>query len=261
ITIPNGSLTIASATTTLTLEGNVNSGGDDGVPSVAYSGLMYSSSTIIDANRATASTALTSLYDANGNALNLESGDTLTVGATKGAGTITTRTFTVGTTGTTLGDFREFIQHTFGIVADSNTSYNEGVALSGVSSGQTAGRLIVTSNIGDANAITEITISGTDAGGSSTLNTTAFQSIFGPDVGNNGFTQSQAADGESAFSQMTVYDSTGLSHTVDLIFSRASASTYSFFAIANDNFSAGSRGTSVRSTAGTLSFSSSGAFT
>ncbi|MFC1809340.1 flagellar hook protein FlgE [Candidatus Omnitrophota bacterium] len=259
ITIPFGSSTVAAATSEVDLVGNLDSSGDDGESSIAVSGVMYEDNT--QTVRASATSALTGLYDASGNALNLENGDTLTVGATKGAGTITTRTFTVGTTGTTLDDFREFMEHTFGITGDSSTSASEGVRISGSASGETDGQLAVIGNIGDANAITEITISGTDAGGGSVLNTTAFQQIFGPDVGNNGFTELNEADGESSFTQTTLYDSLGQAHTVDLIFSRVSANTYSFFANSDDNFLAGSRGSSVRASAGVLSFTSAGAYT
>ena len=259
ITIPFGSSTIAAATENVTLVGNLNSGGDDGVSEIAASGIMYEDAT--QTTRASGSTLLTDLYDDSGNALNLEAGDTLSIGATKGAGSITSRTFTV-TAATTVDDLREFMQHTFGITGDSNTSWSEGVAVSGVDTGQTAGQLVVVSNIGDANAITAITVSGTDAdAGSLALNTTAFQNIFGPDVGNNGFTQVQAGNGETSFTQISVYDSLGQAHTVDIILARAAANTYSFFANCDDNFLAGSRGTSLRASAGILSFQTSGAYT
>jgi flagellar hook protein FlgE len=259
ITIPFGSSVIAAATSEVTLVGNLDSSGDDGLSAIAASGVMYEDNT--QTVRATGATLLTDLFDASGNELNLETGDYLTVGATKGAGTITTRTFTVGTTGTTLADLREFMEHTFGITGDSNTGQTEGVLISGTDAGETVGQLVVVSNIGDANAITEITISGTDVGGLDTLSTAAFQQIFGPDVGNNGFTQMQEGDGESSFTQTTVYDSLGQAHTVDLIFSRVSANLYSFFANADDNFLEGSRGTSVRASAGVLEFTTSGAYT
>ena len=259
ITIPFGSSTIAAATENVTLVGNLNSGGDDGVSEIAASGIMYED--VTQTTRASGSTLLTDLYDDSGNALNLEAGDTLSIGATKGAGSITSRTFTV-TAATTVDDLREFMQHTFGITGDSNTSWSEGVAVSGVDTGQTAGQLVVVSNIGDANAITAITVSGTDAdAGSLALNTTAFQNIFGPDVGNNGFTQVQAGNGETSFTQISVYDSLGQAHTVDIILARAAANTYSFFANCDDNFLAGSRGTSLRASAGILSFQTSGAYT
>lgn len=283
ITIPFGTSTIASATSEVSLAGNLNSGGDDGQSSIAFSGAMFTDNGgLTGGNFATSSTLLTALYDSEGNALNLEAGDTLSIGATKGAGTITTRTFTV-TSSTTLSDLTQFMEHTFGITGDTQVSGSEGVMITGetatVSSSywptdvsvsgasvQTAGnassgRIGIISNIGDANALTSITISGTDAGGSSTLNTAAFQKIFGPDVGNNGFTQVQAADGETSFSQIEVYDSLGQAHTVDLVFARAAANTYSFFANSDDNFLAGSRGTSVRASAGVLELQSSGAYT
>jgi len=259
ITIPFGSSMIAEPTTEISLVGNLDSSGDNGLSAISASGIMYEDNT--QTVRATGSTLLTDLYDASGNSLNLESGDYLTIGATKGAGTITTRTFTIGETGTTLDELREFMEHTFGITGDANTSHTEGVLISGTDAGETDGQLVIVSNIGDANAITEITISGTDVGGLQVLSTTAFQQIFGPDVGNNGFTEVQEGDGESSFTQTTVYDCLGQAHTVDLVFARVSENLYSFFANADDNFLAGSRGTSVRPQAGILQFTHCGANT
>ncbi len=248
ITIPLGSSTVAEATTSLTLVGNLNSSGTtDGTGTTAFSGTFYSGGSV-----ATSSSLLTSLTDSSGTSLDLETGDYITVTAKKGTGTITTRTFTIGTTGTTLGDFADFMEDAFGIMNDSNADGTEGVTISG-------GQIAVQGNIGTANAITSISISGTDIGGSSTLNTTVFSNLFGPDA-TNGFTQTNAASGESAFSQITVYDSLGVAHTVDLIFARADAdeNIWSFFAVCDDSFSAGSSSTALRSSAGTLTFTSSG---
>lgn len=250
ITIPLGSSTVANATSELKLVGNLNSSSTtDGAGTTAFSGNIYAGA----ATNATSASLLTALTDVAGNSLNLESGDALTVSASKGTGAIVTRTFTVGTTGTTLGDFATFMQQSFGIVSDSNTSATEQVTVSG-------GQIAIQGNIGTANAITAITISGTDAGGLSTLNASIFNSFFAPDA-LNGFTESNTASGESSFSQMVVYDSLGVGHTVDVIYSRADAdqNIWSFFAIGNDSFEAGTSGTGLVSTAGRLEFASTGA--
>jgi flagellar hook protein FlgE len=250
ITIPLGSSTVANATSTLNLVGNLDSSGTtDGVGTTAFSGNIYAGA----ATNATSASLLTALTDVAGNSLNLEAGDSLSVSASKGTGALVTRTFTVGTTGTTLGDFTDFMQQSFGIVSDSNTAATEQVTVSG-------GQIAIQGNIGTANAITAITISGTDAGGLSTLNTSIFNSFFAPDA-INGFTETSTASGESSFSQMVVYDSLGVGHTIDVIYSRADAdeNIWSFFAIGNDSFQAGSSGTGLVSTAGRLEFASSGA--
>lgn len=252
ITIPLGTETIANETSTVELVGNLNSSSTtDGLGTKTVSGTLYSAA----ATPAVAGTALTALTDVGGNALNLENGDYLQITASKGSGTITTRTFTVGTTGTTVGDLADFIEDTYGITADTNTSATEGVTISG-------GQIVIQGNIGTANALTSISISGTDVGGLQTMSSSIFSSFFSPDS-INGFTEHQAASGESSFTQVVVYDSLGNAHTVDAIFARADASAniWSFFAIGNDNFEAGTRGTNVLSTAGRLEFTSAGAVT
>lgn len=250
ITIPLGSETVANATSEMTLVGNLNSSSTaDAVGTTAFSGTFYSAA----ATEATSATALTALTNVSGTALNLEAGDYLTVSASKGTGAITTRTFTVGTTGTTLGDLADFMEDAYGIVGDSNTAATEGVTVSG-------GQIAIQGNVGSANAITAIVISGTDASGGTALNETVFNGFFGADA-INGFTESTAASGESSFSQMVVYDSLGVSHTVDVIYSRtdADANIWSFFAVGDDSFQAGSSSTSLLSTAGRLEFTDEGA--
>jgi len=250
VTIPLGTSTIAEASTTMTLVGNLNSSSTtDGESTTAFSGSIYAGAAV----DAVAGTLLTALTDVGGTALGLENGDSLTVSASKGTGAITTRTFTVGTTGTTLGDFATFMQHTFGITTDTNTAGTEQVTVSG-------GQIAIQGNIGVSNALTAIVISGTDANpGGIALNATVFNGFFAPDA-LNGFTETNTASGESSFSQMIVYDSLGVGHTVDLLFARADAdqNIWSFFAIGNDSFEAGTSGTSLLSTAGRLEFASTG---
>ena len=144
IEVPFGSSTVSNATSTVRLVGNLNSGGSDSVPEVAESGRIWTDAAQTLA--ATTASSLTGLFDNSGNALNLEVGDTITLGATRGAGSITTRTFTVQT-GDTLEELRQFMQDTLGIVADGNTTISEGVTMSGTSGNQ----LVVTSNIGSVN--------------------------------------------------------------------------------------------------------------
>ena len=251
VSIPLGTSTVANATSSLNLVGNLDSSSTvDGDGTTAFSGTLYAGGAVADAT-----TLLTALEDdlLGTNSLDLENGDTLIVDATKGSGSVTARTFTVGTTGTTVGDLATFIQQTFGIVSDTNTAATEGVTISG-------GQIAVQGNIGTVNALTAITISGTDAGGALVLDTAVFNQLFGPDA-LNGFTETSAAVGESSFTQMIVYDSLGVSHAVDVIYARADASQniWSFFSVADDNFLAGTRGTGVVSSAGLLQFTSDGA--
>ncbi len=251
IQIPLGSSTVANATSSVTLVGNLDSSSTtDGVGTTAFSGTMYAAGAVADS-----STLLTALEDdlLGTNSLNLENGDYLTISASKGSGAVTTRTFTVGTTGTTLGDLATFMQHAYGIMTDSNTAATEGVTISG-------GQIAIQGNIGTANAITAITISGTDAGGALVLDNSVFNQFFGTDP-INGFSETGAAAGESSFTQILAYDSLGVSHAIDVIYARADAdqNIWSFFAVGDDNFLAGTRGTAVLSTAGQMQFTSEGA--
>ncbi|MBU1864633.1 MAG: flagellar hook-basal body complex protein [Candidatus Omnitrophica bacterium] len=252
ITVPLGTDTVSNATSTVTLVGNLDSTSTvDGVGTTAVSGSIND-----DGNGGAAAVGATLLVDLEngvGTNANLETGDYITVSASKGSGNITARTFTIGTTGTTLAHFAAFLEDSFGIVPDTNTAATEGVTIAG-------GQISLQGNIGTANAITAITITATDVGGGLAIDTTVFNSLLQAD-GFNGFTESTAAVGESSFTQMTVYDSLGVAHTVDAIFARAdaSANNWSFFATGDDNFLAGTRGTELLATAGSLTFATTGA--
>lgn len=257
LVIPLGSDTLANETSYITLEGNLNSSSTvDGRGTTAFSATFYNGTTHAAADSSTLLTNLEYDSDSNGTgdaSLNLEAGDEITISATKANGTLTARTFTVGTTGTTLGDLAEFMEDAYGIVNDTNADGTEGVTVSG-------GQIAIQGNIGTANALTDFVISGTEAaGGSLSLNSTAFSGLFQPDA-LNGFTEASAAAGESSFTQVVVYDSLGVAHTVDAIFARADAdeNVWSMFITGDDNFFAGSRSTSLLSAAGRVEFTDDG---
>lgn len=147
ISIPIGLRTLAEATETVNFAGNLNAGGDIGTQGAQInSEPLYSDAAATTA--ATGATALTSLYDADGNQL-FANGEVITIsGATKGGATLPDRTFQVGGMnitdsddfGTTLGDFADFLNDVFGI----DTTISGGVSVG-------AGFLIIEGNEGAAN--------------------------------------------------------------------------------------------------------------
>ena len=199
INIPIGSLTLADRTGEVKFAGNLNAGGD-----VATGGTLIQSEPLYADNAAgtfaDGTTALDSIYDADGNQL-FTTGDVITVtGAMRGGANVPDTTFEVGAAattgsdavGTTLQDFMDFLDHTFGI---------DGGAGGGVS--MTGGALNVEGDPGTAHALrledANIVV---NQGVSPTVPIT--------------FTEARAADGESVRTTFVTYDSLGNEHTVDL---------------------------------------------
>src|SRR5690606_35532778 len=124
--IPLGD-TLARATENVSFAGNLNASGDVAtVGSITTSGPLYTDA--LATTPATAGDALTSLFDAAGNAL-FSLGDVITIsGAAKGGATLPDHTFEVGAANTTgsdgvgtlLSDFLTFLDQVLGLDSDAD---------------------------------------------------------------------------------------------------------------------------------------------
>ena len=148
ITIPLGTEMSASATTSAVFDGNL----DAGAAPATTAAVVTSAPLVTAGGPATASTALTSLIDGTGGAL-FNTGDMITIsGVQKGGVDVPTVNFTVGTDGSSLGDFVGYLQSALGIQTDPALGGTPGVTI-GDGTSAPAGALVVTSNLGQANAI------------------------------------------------------------------------------------------------------------
>lgn len=145
LVIPLGTESEARATTAAVMEGNLDAAATPAVQgAISTSGPLQTSG-----GAATANTALTSLVDDAGAAL-FADGDVISVrNVQKGGGDMPDTQFVVGVDGSTLSDFATFMQDVLAI--DTSISANGQTA--GVTVDST-GALVITSNPGDANAIT-----------------------------------------------------------------------------------------------------------
>ncbi|MCH8911979.1 MAG: flagellar hook-basal body complex protein [Planctomycetes bacterium] len=185
VTIPLGALKLARATSEVSVGGNLNA-----ASSVASTGAVVTSDALITGTGvATAGTALTTLIDAQGNAL-FADGDLVTLsGATKGGFALPgDEQFTIGTDGTTVQDFMTFLEGALAIHTDPALGENAGVTL------DAAGQMVIAGNFGESNAL-EI-----EAG--NIVNTTQGTIPFA-------FTQTSAAAGEGLTMQLDLFDSLG----------------------------------------------------
>jgi flagellar hook protein FlgE len=143
---------------------------------------------------ATSATPLSSLVNIDGVPLFAE-GDVLRINGSKGGLAIPESTFVIGQNGSTLGEFSTFLNGVLGINTDPATGGLPGVAV-GDGTSAPAGALVVTSNLGEANAVR------LDA--NSVINTTG--AIGSPFV----FQESQAAVGGGlTTTSFNVFDSLG----------------------------------------------------
>ena len=225
ISIPVGVTTVASPTTEVKFAGNLNAGGD-----VATQGSVSSFETLYtDAaatTPATAATALTALFKADGsNPFAL--GDVITISdVTRGGTTIPDRTFEINAAptpgveadanGTTLQDFADFLDTVLGI---DGSLAPAGVAVNG-------GALEITGNLGTANAI-EIQASNLIVNQSTSPNSPL-------DIDTT-----QEADGESTLTTFAAFDSLGNPLTVNLVTvlteKTNNGTSWEFYATAEDD--------------------------
>ena len=185
LVIPLGTASAAIATSEVIMDGQLDAGAD-----VALTGAVVESQALVTAagNAATGATALTDLVDENG--LNLfAEGDTLAINARKGpVGALPSETFVVGTDGRTLDDLATYLTQVFRIDTDPTTGGNAGVTVAD-------GKLVVTSNPGDVNAIE--------------LSASAIQNTGSLPGSPFSFTQTADASGVGTSTSFEAYDSLG----------------------------------------------------
>ncbi len=235
IAIPLGTLTTARATSAARLDGTLNSSGV-----VATQGTILRSQILHDAADMpiTAATALTDVKEPAGVPL-LANGDVITVnGVKRGGRDVPTAEFIVGTTGTTVGDFLNWMDQVMGIDTTPGVGGSPGVSVT------VDGRLEFSGNVGTQNALSI-------QAGTLTSNG-ATQLPFA-------FTEAQAANGESAHTSFIIYDSLGTPLRVNLTMvleQRATgSSTWRFYANTGDDSDV-----DISVGTGTLTFNANGQF-
>lgn len=233
--IPIGSLTTARATESAQFNGTLNSTGV-----VATQGTILESQVLHDAADMpiTAATLLTDVKNPGGSAF-FVNGDVITVnGVKRGGRDVPNESFVVGTTGTTVGDYLAWMDQVIGIETSAGVAGTPGTAVTG------DGRLQIRGNAGTANALS------IQAGTLTSSGSTQIPFAF---------TQTQAANGESASTSFVVYDSLGkpISVNVTLVLEAQTtgSSTWRFYGMSGDDsdvqFDIGT---------GTVSFDANGQF-
>jgi len=148
IAVPIGTTVPAEATTSVGLDGNL-----DSATSLATAASVVTSDPLVTATGpATAATALSDLVDDAGDPL-FAAGDVITIsGAEKGGIGLPPTTLTVGTDVTTLGDLAGALEEALRINTDPATGGSPGVTI-GDGTTAPAGTLVITSNLGETSAI------------------------------------------------------------------------------------------------------------
>jgi flagellar hook protein FlgE len=235
--IPVGTLSIADATGNVVMDGNLSS-----VGTIATQGSTHVSQALVDGGSqpATAGTALTDLRSASvpGTAL-FADGNTITVsGAERGDRLITEQSFVVGTDGTTLGEFANWLEAALGIQDLDGVPGNPGVVIQG-------GTLIINSNAGEQNGLA---LDATDIITDNASTSVPFA-----------FTQTAEANGSSLVTSFTVYDSLGtpviVSATLAMEERSATGSAWRFYLEAPE-----SSGSDRLLGSGAVSFDTEGSF-
>jgi len=185
LVIPLGTANQAVATTEVIMDGRL-----DPSTGLAATGAVIATQALRTAGGvpATASTRLTDLVNSAGVPL-FATDDELAINGSRGGIAITESTFIVGTTGSTVGDLTAHLQSVLGINTDPATGGTPGVSIS------STGAIVVTSNLGEVNAVA------LDAG--SIVNQTGV--ISSPFT----FTTTTPAVGDGVTTSFGVYDSLG----------------------------------------------------
>ncbi len=209
LTIPIGELTTAQATRTAQLDGTLNSSG-----LVATQGTILQSQLLHDAlgNPITGATALTAVRNPGGAPL-LATGDIITInGIQKGGRDLPGEQFIVGTTGTTVADFATWLDDALGIDTTVGVPGMPGITITG-------GMFQINGNVGTENSLS------IQPGSLISNGTTSIPFTF---------TETQAANGESAHTSFIVYDSLGTPITIGMSFvleaRTTGSSTWRFYA-------------------------------
>ncbi len=206
LSIPEGSLTVARATQTASINGTLNSAGN-----TATQGTVLTSSVMKDAGNGGANaTLVTRLTNVTiGGVTQFHVGDVITLGGTAGtvqvgSADVPAASYTVAA-GSTLTGLCAFLQTSLGIDSSAGLPQPGSVSVVG-------GAIQITGNSGTDNAISS---------GGSQLATTAI-SVNGA---SNPFTwtQNQAANGESVNTTFLAYDSLGTPLNMGVTFVKESA--------------------------------------
>ncbi|MBU0639923.1 MAG: flagellar hook-basal body complex protein [Planctomycetes bacterium] len=191
-----GTLSIASATDTVSFDGDLSADG-----TLATQSSANTSQALVNGGGGAAgtSTLLTDLRSGSAPGSTLfAAGDTLTVsGVTKGDRTLPSQSFVVGGTGTTLGDLASWLEGVLGIQTGTGLPGTPGVVVEN-------GTLVIRGNAGEENNI----VIDSDAFGSD--GPTAPLPLQ--------FTQTASANGSGTFTSFTAYDSLGTPVIVSLSF-------------------------------------------
>jgi flagellar hook protein FlgE len=248
ITVPLASTTDAAATTSVTLQGNLNAAGAAATgQSILNSQLL---TTVGGAAAPTDTTLLTNIASesAPGTAL-FTVGDTLSLAGQKGGRTLSTQTFTVTGT-TTVADLENFLNGGMGIDTTVGGTPAPGTDLQASTTNPDAATLTMIGNTGTEN--------GLEIPGSGLVNqngTSPLTFLDGTDAAGD----KSNANGESVHTSFVAYDSLGNPITVDVtavLQAKSSAgNTWQFYATSADN--QGGAGTVLGD--GTLTFDSTGA--
>lgn len=260
IEIPLGAVTSARATKSVTLEGNLNA---DGAIATGASILNSQALTDFGSGSAAAPTLASQLVDlrdpaATGTSL-VTAGDVITLQGKRGGRDLPALQYTVGATDT-VADFADFVNQALGI--DTTLTVPSGSPSPGVTVGAIAGdaantgRIIITGNLGEENAIA---MSGTALTSSS--GTAPFAFADGQDTA--GITSSPT--GESVYTSYVAYDSLGTPVTVNLTAvlegKSDTGNTWRFYATSPDDTDAGTftpGGNGQMLGTGTLTFDNEG---
>lgn len=194
VTVPLGELTVARQTQTASMEGTLSSDG-----TLATQGSMHVSQALVNGGGgpADAATLLTDLRDAAApGSLLFADGNTITVSrVAKGDRELPTATFVVGTTGSTLGDFANWLNGALGINTTAGLPGTPGATVE-------SGTLVIRGNAGLDN---DFEITPNDFASDNPAAALPFA-----------FTKTADANGSGVFTGFTVFDSLGAPVTVNL---------------------------------------------
>jgi flagellar hook protein FlgE len=251
ITIPLGTTTVARATENALMEGNLNANG----PVASGASVLTSQllTTVGGAARPDATTLLTNVASSTASGVPLvANGDVFTLEGQKGGRTLPAGTFTVGPA-STVQDLLSFYRDGLGIDTTVPDDGNPATPLAGGAIEADGvdpfgARLVVTGNLGEANALS--------LAGDAFVNQSGAAPFAFVDGTNAAGVASNPA-GESVHTTMVVYDSLGTPLTVDVtavLESKSDAgNTWRFFASSGDDTD-----TALALGNGTLTFGSDG---
>lgn len=237
LTIPLGTLSLARATSNVIMDGDLSAAG-----TIATQGSIHRSQVMVDGGGALAdaNTALTDLRNQSDPGVALfADGDTITVSnVVKGDRTLPPATFVVGTDGSTLGDYANWLSGVLGIQDVAGVPGDPGITFD-------SGQMVIQSNAGEA--------AGFDISGNDFQSTSAAASLpFS-------FTETQQANGSSVTTSFTVYDSLGtpriVGATLALESTPATGPVWRFYLDGQD-----ANGNAVPLGTGTVTFDNQGNF-